>query len=56
MCYDNSKLRNKLKPLISKLQKLSKQSENMTDESTDKVRAFCKDVQAAVKEAKSQLD
>ncbi len=56
MCYDNQKMRNKLKPLISKLQKLSKQSDSMSDESTDKVKAFCKDVQVAVKEAKSQLE
>lgn len=56
MCYDNQKMRNKLKPLITKLQKLSKQSDSMTDESTDKVKAFCQDVQNAVKAAKAHLD
>ncbi len=55
MCYDNQKMRNKLKPSINKSQKLSKQSDSMSDESTDKVKAFCKDVQVTVKEAKSQL-
>ena len=56
MCYDNVKLRNKLKPSIAKLKKLQEMTDDMGEESTDKVKAFCKDVQVAVKEAKALLD
>ena len=54
--YDNLKVKNKLKPTVAKLQKLVKESETKAEESTDKVKAFCADVQAAVKEAKSCLE
>lgn len=54
--YDNVKVKNKLKPTVAKLQKLMKEAETKAEDSTDKVKAFCADVQAAVKEAKSCLE